>query len=129
MVIRSDTRTTHDRCQGMPTFTPREDKSDLMPPRSCVKDRECPHYDGCGRVPDPLEPMLGDSVVACSRCWGTGHLSVLDAILYRLESIPCMSEDCDGPEDGAPVTSKNPPATRCHRCAAIRLGRSVLNGG
>lgn len=43
-----------------------------------------------------------------------------------LERIPCMSDDCDGPEDGEPATKKNPAATRCHRCAAVRLGKRVL---
>ncbi len=34
---------------------------------------ECPACDGCGRVPHPLEPELGDSVEECSGCGGTGR--------------------------------------------------------
>lgn len=52
--------------------------------------------------------------------------SVVEQILSKLEHIPCMSDDCNGPEDDGRVTKRNPPATRCHRCAAVRLGKKVL---
>lgn len=58
--------------------------------------------------------------------WFALATDVVEQILSKLHRIPCLSEDCDGPDGDEPVTSKNPAATRCHRCAAVRLGRSVL---
>ncbi len=55
-------------------------------------------------------------------------LVVVSKITAELERIPCMSEDCDGPEDGVPDARDGLPNTRCHRCAAVRLARSAIHG-
>lgn len=53
----------------------------------------------------------------------------IQQILATLERIPCMSEDCDGIEDGEPVTKDCPEPTRCHRCEAVRLAKGALDSG
>lgn len=50
---------------------------------------------------------------------------VIEQLLAKLDRISCMSEWCDGIEDGEPATKDRPSPTRCHRCAAVRLARSV----
>lgn len=52
----------------------------------------------------------------------------IEELLAKLERIPCVSEDCDGPGDCFPASKDGVSATQCHRCAATRLGRSVLDG-
>lgn len=55
-------------------------------------------------------------------------LVAMSGIEFDLKRIPCMSEDCDGPECHVSDARDGLPNTRCHRCAAVRLARSVLNG-
>lgn len=49
-------------------------------------------------------------------------------LLAQLDYIPCLSEDCDGIEDGEPATKHRPKPTRCHRCVAVRLAKGALDG-
>lgn len=51
---------------------------------------------------------------------------VIEQILAKLERIPCMSEYCEGIEDENRATKHRPVSIRCHRCAAVRLAKSVL---
>ena len=75
-------------------------------------------------MPTPLGhgPPLDDADAAIQA------IVTIEQILAKLEHVPCMSGDfheflcCDGP--GGDET-----ATRCHRCAAVRLGRDVLTSG
>lgn len=53
--------------------------------------------------------------------------NVIGQLLAKLNDIPCMSEECDGIDDGEPATKKHPAITRCHRCTAVRLARSILS--
>lgn len=51
-------------------------------------------------------------------------------LLDKLARIGCLKpEYCDGPEDGEPAGKDMPSPTRCHRCAAVRLARSVVGRG
>lgn len=65
--------------------------------------------------------------------WATGGdaesaRGTIERLLAKLERIPCMSTDCDGIEDAEAITKDRPAPTRCHRCAAVRLARSVIDG-
>lgn len=58
--------------------------------------------------------------------WVSGE--IVKGLLAIVEHIPCMSEECDGPECHVPASKDCLGATRCHRCAAVRLARSVIDG-
>ena len=59
-------------------------------------------------------------------CPGKQPIVVIEQILAKLERIPCMSEDCEGSEDEGRAFKHRPVTIRCHRCAAVRLAKSVL---
>lgn len=97
----------------------------------------------CGNtaVEAPLPPPPDQPAIQCGRCntWivlgtptpCTSCIAVLDGVselAAQIERIPCMSEYCDGTEDDLPVTKHSLLVARCHRCAAVRLARSILDG-
>lgn len=85
----------------------------------CVTSLERANVIGASRLTDIEAGVPGQTMRRYAE-------DTLEQILAKLERIPCMSEDCDGVEDDGPATKHSPAATRCHRCAAVRLARSAV---